>query len=73
MVLLPVLSRCVQVRGYSVVLEAVESAILKTIACDSCAVVALGAEGEDKRLVAYLVPSDVSNRQGRAVPSPNAM
>jgi hypothetical protein len=46
------------------VLEAVEAAILKCIACSSCAVMAVGAEGEDKRLVAYIVPADESNRQG---------
>src|SRR5918994_2447601 len=47
----------VKVRGYSIELGAVEAAIEKTLAVRSCVVVAEGGEGEDKRLVAYLVPS----------------
>jgi thioester reductase-like protein len=47
----------VKIRGYSIELGAVEAAILERLAVESCVVVAEGAEGEDKRLVAYLVPS----------------
>ena len=44
-----------KVRGYSVQLGAVEAAIEEHIAVWDCVVVADGEEGEDKRLVAYLV------------------
>lgn len=47
----------VKIRGYSIELGAVEAAILECLAVESCVVVAEGEEGEDKRLVAYLVPS----------------
>src|SRR5918998_2688372 len=46
----------VKIRGYSVELGAVESAIEKSLAVRSCVVVSEGEEGEDKRLVAYIVP-----------------
>ncbi len=46
----------VKVRGYSIELGAVEAAIGENLAVHNCVVVADGAEGEDKRLVAYLVP-----------------
>ena len=46
----------VKIRGYSVELGAVEAAIEKGLAVRSCVVVSEGAEGEDKRLVAYIVP-----------------
>jgi len=55
---LEILGRCdfmAKVRGYSVVLGAVEAAIMKLIAVDACVVLASGAEGTDKRLVAYMV------------------
>jgi amino acid adenylation domain-containing protein/thioester reductase-like protein len=56
----------VKVRGYSIELGAVEAAIEKHLAVRSCVVVAEGEEGEDKRLVAYLVPSiDPGERGGR--------
>ncbi len=48
----------VKVRGYSIELGAVEAAIEENLAVHNCVVVAEGAEGDDKRLVAYLVPSD---------------
>src|SRR5919199_847648 len=47
----------VKVRGYSIELGAVEAAIEKHLAVRSCVVIAEGAEGEDKRLIAYLVSS----------------
>ncbi|HZY65268.1 MAG TPA: amino acid adenylation domain-containing protein [Rubrobacteraceae bacterium] len=46
----------VKVRGYSIELGAVEAAIEENLAVYNCVVIAEGAEGEDKRLVAYLVP-----------------
>jgi thioester reductase-like protein/amino acid adenylation domain-containing protein len=46
----------VKIRGYSVELGAVEAAIEKGLAVRSCVVVSEGEEGEDKRLVAYIVP-----------------
>ena len=46
----------VKIRGYSVELGAVEAAIEKNLAVKSCVVVSEGDEGEDKRLVAYIVP-----------------
>jgi amino acid adenylation domain-containing protein/thioester reductase-like protein len=54
----------VKVRGYSIELGAVEAAIEKALAVRDCVVVAEGEEGEDKRLVAYLVP-DPDDREGR--------
>ena len=67
-----------KVRGYSVQLGAVEAAIEEHIAVWDCVVIADGDEGEDKRLVAYLVRGDedvederfggweVDSRTGRA-------
>jgi len=46
----------VKIRGYSVELGAVEAAIEKGLAVRSCVVISEGEEGEDKRLVAYIVP-----------------
>ena len=46
----------VKIRGYSVELGAVEAAIEEGLAVKSCVVIAEGGEGEDKRLVAYIVP-----------------
>jgi thioester reductase-like protein/amino acid adenylation domain-containing protein len=46
----------VKIRGYSVELGAVEAAIEDGLAVQSCVVISEGDEGEDKRLVAYIVP-----------------
>jgi amino acid adenylation domain-containing protein/thioester reductase-like protein len=46
----------VKIRGYSVELGAVEAAIEEGLGVKSCVVVSEGEEGEDKRLVAYIVP-----------------
>jgi len=46
----------VKIRGYSVELGAVEAAIEDGLAVKSCVVISEGEEGEDKRLVAYIVP-----------------
>lgn len=56
----------VKIRGYSVELGAVEAAIEKDLAVRACVVIAEGAEGEDKRLVAYLVrdPEDEERFSG---------
>ena len=61
--ILEILGRCdfmVKVRGYSVVLGAVETAVLAAVAVDSCVVIADGEEGTDKRLVAYMVQAESS-------------
>eukprot|EP00931_Biecheleriopsis_adriatica_P116929 TRINITY_DN92505_c0_g1_i1.p1 TRINITY_DN92505_c0_g1~~TRINITY_DN92505_c0_g1_i1.p1 ORF type:complete len:1308 (+),score=257.80 TRINITY_DN92505_c0_g1_i1:43-3924(+) len=65
---LEILGRCdfmVKVRGYSIVLGAVESAILKLVGVSQCCVVAKGEEGTDKRIVAYIVPCPSSEIRGR--------
>ncbi len=58
---LEVLGRCdfmVKIRGYSVVLGAVETALAKHPKLSSAVVLAIGGEGSrDKKLVAYVVPS----------------
>jgi len=46
----------VRIRGYNVELGAVEAAIEENVAVRACVVVSEGGEGEDKRLVAYVVP-----------------
>lgn len=56
--LLEIRGRCdsmVKIRGYSVHLGAVQSALEKLPSIRSAAVVAVGEEGKDKRLVAYIV------------------
>ena len=46
----------VRIRGYNVELGAVEAAIEEKVAVRACVVISEGDEGEDKRLVAYVVP-----------------
>ena len=55
----------VKIRGYSVELGAVEAAIEENLAVRACVVIAEGEEGEDKRLVAYLVPASEAERGNR--------
>ena len=55
----------VKIRGYSVVLGAIESALVKTVALSSCVVIASGAEGEDKKLVAFIVRAHADQTGGR--------
>lgn len=65
---LEILGRCdfmVKVRGYSVVLEAVEAIMIRRLGLTRCCVSALGAEGEDKRLVAYLEPCQAEQLERR--------
>ena len=45
----------VKIRGYSVVPGAIEVALLDAVNLEACAVIADGAEGTEKRLVAFLV------------------
>jgi amino acid adenylation domain-containing protein/thioester reductase-like protein len=54
-----------KIRGYSVELGAVESALQENLAVHNCVAVAEGEEGADKRLVAYLVPADRAERGDR--------
>lgn len=65
---LEILGRCdymVKVRGYSIVLGAVEAAIRQMLGVAQCCVVAKGEEGTDKRLAAYLVPCAPADLRGR--------
>ncbi|MEJ2640359.1 MAG: non-ribosomal peptide synthetase [Desulfosarcinaceae bacterium] len=58
---LEILGRCdsmVKIRGYSINLGAVESGLQQLASVHSSAVVVDGEEGEDKRLVAYVVPAE---------------
>ncbi|KAG6618598.1 Linear gramicidin synthase subunit D [Phytophthora cinnamomi] len=58
---LELIGRCdfmVKIRGYSVVLGAVESALAQHPLVSTSVVLTEGDEGEDKRLVAYIVPED---------------
>ena len=60
---LEIRGRCdfmVKIRGYSVHLGSVEAMLLDYAGVKSCAVVTEGAEGEDKRLVAYVVRDDTA-------------
>jgi amino acid adenylation domain-containing protein/thioester reductase-like protein len=58
---LEICGRCdfmVKIRGYSVHIGMIEEALLSHAHVKACAVVAEGEEGDDKRLIAYLVPDD---------------
>lgn len=59
---LEILGRCdfmVKIRGYSVVLGAIETALAKHPKLSSAVVLAVGSEGsKDKKLVAYVVPTN---------------
>jgi len=46
----------VKIRGYSIETQAVEAALLEVAQVNACVVVVSGDEGEDKTLVAYIVP-----------------
>ena len=61
---LEIKGRCdymVKIRGYSIHLGAVETALLEHANVKSCAVIAEGEEGEDKRLVAYVVRHETAD------------
>jgi len=51
----------VKIRGYSIHLGGVETALLEHADVKSCAVISEGEEGEDKRLVAYVVRHETAN------------
>lgn len=58
---LELIGRCdfmVKIRGYSVVLGAVESALAQHPLVSTAVVLTEGDEGQDKRLVAYIVPDN---------------
>jgi amino acid adenylation domain-containing protein/thioester reductase-like protein len=58
---LEIRGRCdfmVKIRGYSIHLGAVETALLEHANVKSCSVISEGEEGEDKRLVAYVVKDE---------------
>lgn len=68
---LEICGRCdtlVRIRGYGVELQAIEATLLKLAYVSSCAVVSIGAEGEDKQLAAYMVlrETNVSRKRIRA-------
>jgi amino acid adenylation domain-containing protein/thioester reductase-like protein len=61
---LEIKGRCdfmVKIRGYSVHLGAIETALLEHANVKSCAVIVQGEEGEDKRLVAYIVRHETAH------------
>ena len=61
---LEIKGRCdfmVKIRGYSIHLGAVETALIEHANVKSCAVIAEGEEGEDKRLVAYVVRHEAAD------------
>ena len=64
---LEILGRCdfmVKIRGYSVVLGAIETALVDHVKLSSCVVVADGEDGsEEKQLIAYLV-RDHADKEG---------
>mmetsp|Transcript_10192 Transcript_10192/g.18612 ORF Transcript_10192/g.18612 Transcript_10192/m.18612 type:complete len:1403 (-) Transcript_10192:641-4849(-) len=66
---LEILGRCdfmVKIRGYSVVLGAVETALVDRVKLSSCVVIADGEEGsEDKQLIAYIVRDQKDDDDGR--------
>lgn len=64
--MIQIIGRCdymVKIRGYSVVLPTIESAVLKAISVSACVVSVHGDEGGDKRIVGYIVPT---TEQGRS-------
>ena len=48
---------------FSFLLQAVEAALLETGMVNACVVLVMGAEGEDKYLVAYIVPQGEATRK----------
>ncbi|XP_033112958.1 linear gramicidin synthase subunit D-like isoform X1 [Anneissia japonica] len=63
---LEICGRCdsmVKIRGYSIEIQAVESALLLLSMVNNCVVLVQGAEGEDKFLVAYVVPEGKTTKK----------
>jgi len=57
---LEICGRCdsmVKIRGYSIEIQAVEAALMDLKLVNTCVVLAVGEEGQDKQLVAYVVPT----------------
>ncbi|XP_077966537.1 uncharacterized protein LOC120348546 [Styela clava] len=64
--ILEICGRCdtmVKIRGYSVETQAVEAALLQISVVNACVVVTKGEEGDDKQLVAYIVPQTGANKK----------
>ena len=53
----------VKVRGYSIEVQAVEAALLELEVVNTCVVLVRGEEGEDKFLVAYIVPEGKTTKK----------
>ncbi|XP_038055415.1 linear gramicidin synthase subunit D-like [Patiria miniata] len=63
---LEICGRCdtmVKIRGYSIEIQAVEAALLDLPMVSACTVLAKGAEGDDKYLVAYIVQSEATSKK----------
>ncbi|XP_077984922.1 uncharacterized protein LOC144439501 [Glandiceps talaboti] len=63
---LEICGRCdsmVKIRGYSIETQAVEAALLDLPIVNAAVVLALGEEGTDKFLVAYIVPTDNTTKK----------
>ncbi|XP_071951852.1 uncharacterized protein [Antedon mediterranea] len=63
---LEICGRCdsmVKIRGYSIEIQAVESALLQLPMVSTCVVLVQGNEGEDKFMVAYVVPEGETTRK----------
>ncbi|XP_049804567.1 uncharacterized protein LOC126248021 isoform X1 [Schistocerca nitens] len=63
---LEICGRCdsmIKIRGYSIEIQAVEAALLELPMVNSGCVLALGEEGSDKFLVAYIVPEGKTSRK----------
>ncbi|ELT87526.1 hypothetical protein CAPTEDRAFT_186995 [Capitella teleta] len=61
---LEVCGRCdskVKIRGYSIEIQAVEAALLSLPVVNACVVLVEGEEGQDKNLIAYVVPENQEN------------
>ena len=53
----------VKIRGYSIETQAVEAALLELRQVKTCVVMVLGDEGDDKYLVAYVVPEEGATKK----------
>jgi len=63
---LEICGRCdsmVKIRGYSIEIQAVESALLSLPLVNACTVLAHGDEGSEKYLVAYVVPNEQASKK----------
>ncbi|ELT91027.1 hypothetical protein CAPTEDRAFT_189369 [Capitella teleta] len=61
---LEVCGRCdsmVKIRGFSIEIQAVEAALLSLPVVNACVVLVEGEEGQDKNLIAYVVPENQEN------------